>query len=67
MHYTTFTYTNITITCGCNIEPFQDESGESNRLSLISVYVGDDEQNIIELLTDFDVDRIQAICVEQIL
>ena len=60
-------YNNITITCGCKIEPFQDESGETKHLSLITVWVGDDVQNIIELLTDFDVDRIQAICAEQLL
>jgi hypothetical protein len=67
MHYTQFNYNNIEITCGCKIDLFQDESGEAKYLSLISVWVGNDEQNIIELLTDFDVDRIQAICVEQLL
>lgn len=67
MDYVTFTYTNITITCGCEIVPFQDESGERNDLSLISVSVGDDDQNIIELLNELDVDRIQAMCAEKLL
>jgi hypothetical protein len=67
MQYTQFTYNNIEITCGCKIEPFQDESGESNHLSLITVWVGNDEQNIIELLKEFDVDRIQAMCVDELL
>lgn len=65
--YTTFKYYGITLTCQCRIETFQDESGTADHLSLIAVSVGDDEQDIIDILSENDVDRIQAICAEKFL
>jgi hypothetical protein len=65
--YTTISYCGIKLICKCYIENFQDESGTADYLSLIEVNVGDDNQNIIDILKQSDVDSIQAVCLDKLI